>query len=169
MIFEPSEWDRERAFSFLIKNGLLPNLREFWDKKPFICIAPFANTVGNSLSIDDYKVLKEHYENIVYFGGLNNQEIPWAIDGRGTSFGEMVSIASRSIGIFGLESGPTYLMSTLKEVPLIIFRNPYSFPLHKQGLIKCGFRTENIKEIIVTKEDDKNKLFEEAIIWTSGT
>jgi ADP-heptose:LPS heptosyltransferase len=163
IVFKYSDRDAKRAILFLSKNNL-------WDSenddplavKPFICITPFANTVGNQFEPNDYKYLLKHFENVVYFGGKNNQEIPWAIDGRGTLFGEMVAIAEKSIGIIGLESGPTYLMSILKKVPLVVLRNPYSFPLHKQGLVKCGFRTENIKEIVVMKEANKSEVLEEA-------
>jgi len=161
IVFEYSFRDNYKAKKFVEENNLVANKQGYC--KPFICITPFANTVGNQFEPDDYKYLLKHFENVVYFGGKSNQEIPWAIDGRGTSFGEMVAIAERSIGIIGLESGPTYLMSTLERVPLVVLRNPCSFPLHKQGLVKCGFRTENIKEIIVTKEANKNEILEEAI------
>jgi hypothetical protein len=173
MIFEYSRNDTLRAPMFLEKNKLMN--KDYigttesgvvcygeWKIKPFICITPFANTVGNALTLDDYKILSEKYP-VVYFGGTNNQEIPWAIDGRGTTFGEMVAIAEKSIGAIILESGPGYLISTRMNTPIIVMRNPYSFPLHKQGLVKCGFRTEKIKELVVTNECDKKKLFEEAI------
>lgn len=175
MIFECSSRDYLRALKFLEANGLVEKdpLGKYYDsvlsnfqcrslKKPFVCITPFANTVGNALSLDDYKTLSEHW-SVVYFGGTNNQEIPWAIDGRGTSFETMVAIAEKSLGAIILESGPGYLISTRFDVPLVVMRNPYSFPLHKQGLVKCGFRTEKIKEIIVTNEANKKQLFEEAI------
>lgn len=167
MIFEHSERDYYRAESFLHKNKLIKNINDY-RAEPFICITPFANTVGNALSLDDYKILSEKYP-VIYFGGLNNQEIPWAIDGRGTTFGQMVAIAERAKGAIILESGPGYLISTRMGVPIVVMRNPYSFPLHKQGLVKCGFRTEKIKEIVVTKESNKIQLFEEALEFIKKT
>jgi hypothetical protein len=159
IIFQYSKRDVERGEKFIKNNNLV---KRDGRCEHFVCITPFANTVGNAISLDDYKVLSEKFP-VVYFGGTNNQEIPWAIDGRGTSFGTMVYIAERSIGAIILESGPGYLISTRMNVPLVVMRNPYSFNLNKQGLIKCGFRTEKIKEIVVTKESDKKQLFEEAI------
>jgi ADP-heptose:LPS heptosyltransferase len=162
MVFRVSNNDIQKANEFLEKHDLL-----IPDLKPFICITPYANTVGNKLSPDDYKILSKKYP-IIYFGGLNNQEIPWAIDGRGTTFSEMVAIAYYSKGIIGLESGPTYLMSTTMK-PLVVLRNPESFPLHKQGLVKCGFRRDdNIKEIIITDHIDKDKMFEDIISFFEG-
>ncbi len=175
MVFVYSERDARRAIRFLEKHKLIERdlLSEKYETakeslevrnaKPFICITPFANTVGNALTLDDYKILSEKY-SVVYFGGTNNQEIPWAIDGRGTTFGEMVAIAERSIGAIGLESGPTYLISTRLNVPLVIMRNPKSFPLHKQGLVKCGFRTKKIKEITVGNESHE-KIMIGALDW----
>jgi hypothetical protein len=164
MVFHYSDRDTIRAKKFLINNDLIVGVQQIGEPmwKPFICITPFANTVGNALSLDDYKVLSEKCP-VIYFGGTNNQKIPWAIDGRGTTFGEMVAIAERSIGAIILESGPGYLISTRMNIPIVVMRNPCSFPLHKQGLIKCGFRTEKIKELIVTNECDKKQLFKEAM------
>lgn len=176
MIFECSKKDYYKALKFLEANELVEkdtlgdkysasvfdNFQCRSLKKPFICITPFANTVGNALALDDYKILSKKYP-IVYFGGKDNQEIPWAIDGRGTTFGEMVAIAEKSIGAIILESGPGYLISTRMSVPIVVMRNPYSFNLNKQGLIKCGFRTTKIKEFVVTKEANKKEFFEEAM------
>ncbi len=167
MVFEYPERDYQRAEDFLYKNKLIECINDY-RAKPFVCITPFANTVGNALSLDDYKILSKKYP-VIYFGGLNNEEIPWAIDGRGTTFGQMVAIAERAKGAIILESGPGYLISTRMNVPIVVMRNPYSFPLHKQGLIKCGFRTEKIKEIVVTKESSKIQLFEEALEFIEKT
>lgn len=168
MVFVYSERDEQRAIDFLIKNdlGKKPQViigpPDFLHCKPFICIAPFANTNGMALDINDYKVLSEKYP-VVYFGGANNKKISWAIDGRGTTFGEMVAIAERSIGAIILESGPGYLISSRRSVPIIVMRNPYSFPLSKQGLVKCGFRTKRIKELVVKKDRNKKKLLWDAL------
>jgi len=151
IIYDCNKKDESVAIDFMKKNKL--------EKRNFICVAPYANSVGRLLKASDYIELQKHLRDkkVIFFGSKNDELLSFGVNALGTSIGVMYALFKRSSGFIGLESAPAIMCSNIYHVPMIVLRNPLTFDLNKIGLIACKIRIENITEIII--RDNIRELF----------